>query len=608
MGTRNRIALAAAPLLAVALWLAVDDDGEREGSPAGAGPSSAVPAREGVVGDPRAAGTASSDTLPGATRGGAPSPFLVVEEPQTRSRVAAEGTSDGGRAADAAAWKVASGPDHGDGIDDGNGSWSGGTVVVPTPAPSRPRAPAGRPDDRRTGARGARASAGALDDADERDRPTASGAIAGVVLSARGEPVVDLGIVLERAAGDEALVVETRTDTGGRFAAGGLPTGDYVVRTEETVFYGPRTLRLRTGAGAVEIVVPWQDTLAFAGTVHDELGAPIPGAAIVSPLTGERMRTDENGEFAGAFTVLEGQGLLLRYEAEGHLEGMRYFTDEQLRGDATVEFVVADAVLRRGAFAFGGYVVDEGGAPIEHALVQIRSERLDSHQSAQTDASGRFDLDGVLASDDYSVRVSATARQLPYVAERVSIGPGGGELAVTLRNAPAGRLSATVLDPSGLPVPNVSLLVLGAGDRAATVASDESGHFVLEEFVAGELSLRSRAAPGILIEGIVVEPEQERSLTLVVDIGEHALAGTVSDAQGFPVPDATLAMRWYRDEGGIRSVTSRRTVSGTDGSFRFSGLGAGPRMIEVRAADLSVARLELDPAIELAPVAISLSR
>lgn len=171
----------------------------------------------------------------------------------------------------------------------------------------------------------------------------------------------------------------------------------------------------------------------------------------------------------------------------------------------------------------------------------------------------------------------------------------GGEPqeAVAVRpRQPPGRtgLSGEVVDARGAPVAGARVRCLALQGRGvppagggAEAVTDEGGRFHLEaptgsgprdllaEHPQYAPSLHRRVVPGGAGCRIVLEEGLE-------------LSGTVQDLQGRPIPQAALV---YRTLLG-RRPWSRRTSSGGDGRYRFTGIPAGgrrpdPASVEVRA-------------------------
>lgn len=523
------------------------------------------------------------------------SPFAVtVAEPSTEPTTA-RGTDS---VIDRAGWS--------EGASDGfDGNAAALVEALPISAsPPAPRLDGGTADPSPASPGGTGARRPFIDETE--DLPSRA-TISGRVVTTRGDPVPDHPVSVLRRMDGQATRHTVSTDRSGRFVTGRLEPGDYLLRADETAFYLGRTVPARVGTTGLELVVALRDFVTIEGVVTDDFGTPIPEAAVIPPLADERELTNERGEFALNVSTVGRGGLLIRYAAEGYLDETRFFPAERWEsGDA----LDASVRLRRGLFTVRGSVHDEYGYPVNNALVQITSRGMNSHQSTQVDAEGRFALESVLAADDYALRISSTARYRPFAVENLSVDGRLGNLDVTLETVPLGTLSGTLVATSGSPVSHLSLLAFasGEGDRSAAIVSDEEGRFVLEDFVTGDVRLRSRTRPDIEIEGVRIRSGEPQALTFVVDIGEHGLEGVVTNGAGLPVAGARLTMKSVRHEGTIRTTTTHETRSGADGAFRFPGLGPGQRSLMVVADSLGTQRMIVDPAAGNGPIVVALSR
>lgn len=133
--------------------------------------------------------------------------------------------------------------------------------------------------------------------------------------------------------------------------------------------------------------------------------------------------------------------------------------------------------------AIGGVVSDANGAPL--AKVNVTARSLETGQAlerrAETDASGRFELDG-LASGRYRVSFWSIHRDpaSPPLAGAVvdEVDAGRDDLRVTLR--PGGYARGVVQDANGKPLAQVTVFAnTPSGARFTAKQSDADGRFEL---------------------------------------------------------------------------------------------------------------------------------
>jgi hypothetical protein len=229
-----------------------------------------------------------------------------------------------------------------------------------------------------------------------------------------------------------------------------------------------------------------------------------------------------------------------------------------------------------------------------------------SDREADADGSGHFVFRGVAPGDWNLVAlgegaalaktpITAVAREivradLVLPAEGVVVGRVVDEAG---RGIPAAGVAAV---PGPLTA-ELGLLEYGAG------RTDESGGFRIGSLRAGPHRLRA-VKDGFLQkedpDSVVVTAGTEATATVVLVEGHHA-GGRVVGASGGPVPgavvDASADWRSARGAAGIgrRAFFRQRTETGSDGSFRLTGLGEGPYELLVEKAEVATVLLRNVP-------------
>lgn len=150
------------------------------------------------------------------------------------------------------------------------------------------------------------------------------GAVAGIVRDERGQPIADARV------GIEALAVQTRTDSLGRFVLAGLPARsvDVVVRflgyrpaVATVAVPADRTLNLGIAlvptAERLDAVVIREAILnQVAGLVTTDAGQPIPGVLVDVLGLNRRITTNEDGRFL--LTDLDPGSYILQFRLSGY--------------------------------------------------------------------------------------------------------------------------------------------------------------------------------------------------------------------------------------------------------------------------------------------------
>lgn len=150
------------------------------------------------------------------------------------------------------------------------------------------------------------------------------GAIAGIVRDEKGEPVVGARV------GIEALAIQTRTDSTGRFVLAGLPA-----RSVDVVFrqlgYRPAIATVGVPAGQTlnlgitlvpvatrldAVVIEAAILNQVAGLVTTDSGRPIPGVVVDILGLNRRIQTNDEGRFL--LTDLNPGSYILQFRANGY--------------------------------------------------------------------------------------------------------------------------------------------------------------------------------------------------------------------------------------------------------------------------------------------------
>jgi protocatechuate 3,4-dioxygenase beta subunit len=372
-----------------------------------------------------------------------------------------------------------------------------------------------------------------------------------------------------------------RTDDKGGFRVTGLPAGRLVVVATHPDFARGASEPMHVVAGAeLRVTVVLSRGVEVRGRVVDDRGAAVGGAE----LTGDGASlavTDARGEFEIAHVA---RALTLTVRAAGFLPATRAVSPS--------EHGPFDVTLRRAEGRLGGDVVDDRGAPVSAARVEIAAPPMPARW-VTTDRAGRFDADA-LGPGPYRVVVThadfapATFDAVaPSTEARFALAPGGG-IDGDVRDARLGGV------PAGL------RLELVSGGGKSRLLPVQAGRFSATGLPQGRATLTA-SAPGYVTltrEVDVVAGDRPHDVTvrdvrLELERG-GAVSGRVRDDHGDPVADAVVAV------GALRARSDR------DGNFRIGGVAAGrarvtaeksgavaAEEIDVRAGDESRVELRL---------------
>jgi hypothetical protein len=200
----------------------------------------------------------------------------------------------------------------------------------------------------------------------------------------------------------------------------------------------------------------------------------------------------------------------------------------------------------------------------------------------------------VLSADDYVVMVRPEGPYRDYTRRELQVTERGLDLRIALHPQGRGTVSGLIRDTEGNPIPGFTLSV---GSTSATrlvrqFTSDVTGRFFVDDVPTGDLLFETRSYPRLTVRGIRLRPNTEEVVELVLDWGEHRVAGQVVDSSSRPIAGGKvwLSMEYFHD--GVQSRSTRMTTADADGLFAFTGLGPGRHLVRVDAPGFQTASLE----------------
>ncbi|HEU4417334.1 MAG TPA: carboxypeptidase-like regulatory domain-containing protein, partial [Planctomycetota bacterium] len=219
--------------------------------------------------------------------------------------------------------------------------------------------------------------------------------------------------------------------------------------------------------------------------------------------------------------------------------------------------------------AVRGRVIDQAGAPLADALVQVgeRGGRIVAGSTTdetyverarvllRTDARGTFHADGVGTG---STKVHAWAADHGIVVQAVLVEAGRtSDVVLTLPRA--ATVEGTVRDAQRSVVPGA---LIAAGDSgyfgSVRVHSDASGRFRLDHVSPGDVELLAELGPAYALVKLHLAPGQVATCDPV--LRTHRLAGTLVGPAGVPI--AGYEIGTFADGAPVESAT-------TDAAGRF---------------------------------------
>ena len=410
--------------------------------------------------------------------------------------------------------------------------------------------------------------------------------IIGSVLSDAGEPVFDapVELTLTRGFGEAGSFrpVTRLSNDSGQFWFDQLPAGEYRLSVPSSEAFESAQVKVRSGSLDVRIFLESaQQRLRITGSVTDQAGNALAGAMVTlrSPSL-YRVRAGSDGAFELEGN-LESPEVQLTAELTGYEDQAESFDAAELGSSMSLDFVLVEQV---GLVSVTGRIKDQRGQPVPRERILLRSAEAGSSYTGQSDAEGRFEIDGVVPADDYVISVQPSKVYQDFRQRSVVIDSTTSALDIVLQENQLGAFGGLMRNVDGEPVREFTLWLRGAKASAQPieVTSDIDGLFFVEQVPAGKLGLQTHSQPRFSISGLRLAPNDETYVDLVLDVGPLALSGTVLDSAGLPLGGAQLVLSWLHSDGVLRSSARRQTTSDLDGRFAFSGLGRGLHRLAVQ--------------------------
>jgi len=442
-------------------------------------------------------------------------------------------------------------------------------------------------------------------------------------VTGRVEPAAVAEVAIERDLGQGgilmwgggmAMMASTHSAADGTFDLSPVQSGKRVVTAKAADGRRGKVEVDVPAKGAVDVVIRLEERGSIAGTVVDQHGQPVPGAAVHLKKTEGNKRSTfvVNGVdlTADRAVVARDGGFVMRGLDAGRYEltvadehGGRLGWAKAAKGKERAPVVVAlgedeqrsgvalaveldDGVLR-------GVVRNPDGTPRAEAWVtaslrhdELAPERPDGDgpgetsttimviedgsgvggtPPALTDEQGRFELRG-LRRGSYDLVAEAERGALRGRVENVRT---GSETSIAL--AGLGRIEG-VVTAGGKPVTEYTYELEGLARRAQAVR-DAGGKFVIERIDPGTYTVRIRSASGVGNARVTAEAGKTAPVAITL-AGPTKVQGRLVDAAGQPIASTPVLAMPARPEGkdgehGSFTFEGPPPTSGADGRFDF---------------------------------------
>ncbi len=389
----------------------------------------------------------------------------------------------------------------------------------------------------------------------------------------------------------------------------------------------PVRLVARPGEVLRDITISLAPAPRYLGLVLSPEGRPVSGAEVrlLGAGTGEsalfplraRFVADGRGEFH--FTARPGAVLEARHpgfsagraelDRNARVAGRLVLRLRPGAGEAAAEETIA------------GRVVDDGGRPVEGALVEAtflwshrRRDSLHADAQALSDPAGRFVLSGL----DPGFYLLAASREGFAPARRGRVRTGTSDL--ELRLSAGGRLEGQVRDRrSGRPVAPFTVVVrvrrgpLRLVPAASVAVIDPEGRYSLSSLPPGPAVVTVVSpthAPSDDVDVTIPPPPSGPAVAdFLLSPGGRLTGRIVERGSGRPLPGAAVAVEGTLESPLVLPLRSE-AVAGPDGRFALDGLPSQPFSLFASAPGHNarlLSGLTVPEGGESGPIAVELS-
>lgn len=369
------------------------------------------------------------------------------------------------------------------------------------------------------------------------------------------------------------------TGTDGFYEIQGLEDGEYRIGTLPDDRYEAAQAVFRAGVDTADLVLrEWRPDVSVFGTVLGD-GEPLDNVQVMAMGQSDgAVYTNADGFYEYALELSKSKpAYSLQFVREGYrekrsiLEMQEMVSAGQIRVDTELE-------PARDLVEVSGTVLNKRGKPVPGETVQLYSQAARQRYSVVSDRNGELWFSEVETSPDYMLSVHPTDSYRDFVIHDVDITLAGADLEVVLEPLNIGSLSGQMLDPNGLPVPEFRLWLRNPdaiNQAGILVTGDQQGYFAVDEIEEGDLIFETRSSPQYNISGIHLSAGEELEVRLVLDWGNHQVAGVVVDDTGAPIAASELFVTSFRRDGGLRTHAIRKAITDEAGYFLFTQVGPG---------------------------------
>ena len=402
------------------------------------------------------------------------------------------------------------------------------------------------------------------------------------------------------------------TDTGGFYEIQGVDDGEYRIHTQPDDLYEAAQIVVRAGVETADLVLrEWRPDVGVFGTVQSD-GEPLDSVQVAAiGQSSGAVYTDGEGFYELALEVSRSKpNYTLQFVREGYREKRSVIQVQETRRPGQIQ-VDAELEPVQELVEVSATVHNRKGKPVAGESVQLYSEAARQRYTAVSDSNGEVWFEEVETSSDYSVSVHPADSYRDFSIRGVEITLAGADLEIVLEPLALGSLTGQMVDPEGKPVPEFSLWLRNPdaiNQPVLPVTGDQQGFFEVDEVEEGALIFETHSSPLYSISGIHLSAGEEKDVRLVLDWGNHRVAGMVVDDAGRPVTASELFVTSHRRDSGVRTHATRKAITDEAGYFLFTQVGPGYHTIRIDVPGFGATIIDHDVGMDTPEVIIRLER
>ncbi|UUZ84660.1 carboxypeptidase-like regulatory domain-containing protein [Paenibacillus sp. P26] len=351
------------------------------------------------------------------------------------------------------------------------------------------------------------------------------GAISGTITDESGNPLSGANVYTYNAG--------TTTNAGGTYTLN-VPPGTYSVYADKNSAGYNKSAKDNIQVTAGNTTTVHFTYGAVSGTVTNASGNPVSGATVSASNSGS-VSTDASGKYT--LKLPAGTYAYVQVNASGYANYSQSNIQVTAGNTTTLSFSYG---------AISGTVTDGNGNPVSGAMVYTNST------SQTTNAGGSYTLN--VPAGTYSVTINSKPGYGSYTQKDIQVTAGN----TTTTHFSYGAISGTVTNGSGNPVSGATVYANGSN---GSVTTDASGKYTLH-VPAGTYDFVQAYASGYANYN-QNSIEVTAGNATAVHFRYGAISGTVTDASGNPVSDATVYTNSTSQKTNASGAYTLNVVPGT---------------------------------------------